>query len=541
MLRRIGDRLQASAPPTGPDYSGQLRARLVAPIVERAWTSWLITAAVTVLAAVLRLTDLGRPARLVFDETYYVKQAYSLLVLGYEGRWGDDPNLDFAAGDFTDLGTEADYVVHPGVGKWMIALGMRFFDPADPVGWRISAAIVGTISVLLVVRIGRRLFGSTILGAVAGIFLAVDGIHLVMSRIAILDIFLSFWTLCGFLAVLLDRDQYRRRLAAAAARDLHAHGRLTDPWGPKVGIRWWLIVAGICLGLATGVKWSGIYFVAVFGLLVVAWTIAARRAIGVRFWVGGGMIRDGVAAFLALVPTAGLTYVLTWLPWWLNPNSYMRHWAVDTNPVAEIPQRLWMPEGLNSWWEYHRQMWSFHTGLTSEHTYMSNPWGWLAQYRPTSFAWQDLSAQSGADAVCGSERCAAAILAVGNPVVWWGGAIALLVVIWAALRRRDWRAWAIIAGYMAGYVPWLMYPERTIFTFYTVAFVPFVALGLTYGLATIISSTQIPLRERRPGIWITAFTLVLALATAAFFWPIWTSQWISYSYWNIHMLLPSWI
>ncbi len=545
--QRLASRLRAPAPPeatTLEETRATLSARLLAPIHENPWTSWAVTAVVTIFAGVLRLVELGRPARLVFDETYYVKQAFSLLTLGYEGRWGEDPNLDFAAGDFSDLGTDADYVVHPAVGKWMIALGMRFFSPDDPVGWRIGAAIIGTLSVLVVVRIGRRLFGSTMLGAVAGLFLAVDGIHLVMSRISILDVFLSFWALCGFGAILLDREQYRRRLALVAARDLTrpaTTGRYSDPWGPRVGMRWWLVVAGICLGLASGVKWSGIYFVAVFGLFVVAWTVTARRAIGVRFWVGGGAVRDGASAFFTLVPTAAATYVLTWIPWFLNPNSYLRNWASDVNAHADVPQRTWLPDAINSWWEYHLRMWSFHNGLTSEHTYMSNPLGWLVQYRPTSFAWRSLESDRGAELVCGADRCASAILAVGNPVVWWGGALALLVVIWAALRRRDWRAWAILAGYLAGYAPWLLYMKRTIFTFYTVAFVPYVALALTFALALLLGSGRTPLRERRPGIWILAFVVVAALAAGAFFWPVWTNQWVPYWYWNAHMFLPSWI
>ena len=47
----------------------------------------------------LRFWDLGRPHQLVFDETYYVKDAYSLLVHGYEATWGEDPNPAFEAGD----------------------------------------------------------------------------------------------------------------------------------------------------------------------------------------------------------------------------------------------------------------------------------------------------------------------------------------------------------------------------------------------------------------------------------------------------------
>src|SRR5690625_451289 len=112
---------------------------------------WLVTGVVTALAVMLRLIHLGRPSRLVFDETYYVKQAYSLLHLGYEGQWapGADPN--FAAGIFTDLSTTADFVVHPAMGKWMIAAGMALAGPTEPFSWRIAAAVTGTLSVTLTV------------------------------------------------------------------------------------------------------------------------------------------------------------------------------------------------------------------------------------------------------------------------------------------------------------------------------------------------------------------------------------------------------
>lgn len=506
-------------PPQGAsveELEQTLRGRLLTPMQDsgRPWVIWLVTALVAAFAALARLVELGRPARLVFDETYYVKQAYSLLRLGYEGRWAEDPNVNFAAGVFTDLATEADYVVHPGVGKWMIAAGMAFFDPADPVGWRIGAALAGIASVALAVLIGRMLFGHIFYGAAAGLFLAVDGIHIVMSRIAILDIFLSFWVLAGFGALLLDRESHRSRLARAAAIELHAHGGYRDVWGARTGVRWWLLVAGICLGMATGVKWSGVYFLAVFGLLAVAWNITARRAAGIRLWVGAGVVRDGVPAFITLVPTAVLTYLATWIPWFLSPGAYMRH---D------------QPGALASLWQYHVKMWEFHTSLTSEHTYMSNPLGWLVQFRPTSFAWQVVEGDgAAAEYLCGADKCAAAILAVGNPVVWWGGILALAVVLWGALRRGDWRAWAVLAGYLGGYVPWFAYLDRTIFTFYTVAFVPFVALALAYLI-------------RRIGIRLGVLLLVLAVLFGVYFWPLWSSAWVPYWFWQGHMFLPTWI
>lgn len=522
-----------------------LLSRLVRPIPGSRLTSWIVTLLITGVAAALRLLYLGRPGRIVFDETYYVKQAYSLLALGYEGDWIEEneeqPNERFAAGDYSMLSDEADYIVHPSVGKWMIAAGLKLLGPNDPVAWRLGAAVAGTLMVLLLIRIARRLFASTVLGATAGLLLAIDGNHLVMSRISILDIFLAFWALVAFGAILLDREQYRRRLAARAAAELDEEGTYRDPWGPRVGLRPWLLVAGVALGLACGVKWSGLYFAAAFGPAVVAWTISARRAVGVRYWVGAGALRDGVPAFLAMIPVAAATYVLTWLPWWRNPDSYMRQWAATTNAQAEVPERPWMPDWLNSWWEYHLRMWDFHNNLTTEHTYQSHPIGWLIQWRPTSFAWRSVEEVDGAWQTCGADRCAGAILSVGNPVIWWGAALALLLVIWAAVRRRDWRAWAILAGYAGGYLPWFAYAHRTIFTFYTVAFVPFVVLALTYGLGELIGSRALPLRERRPGIWAATAVVVAAVLVSAFFWPIWTNQWVPYWFWRLHMLLPTWV
>lgn len=430
--------------------------------------TWIVTTLVTALAGVLRLVHLGRPSRLVFDETYYVKQAYSLLHLGYEGTWAEGSDPQFAAGDFSGLSPVADYVVHPGVGKWMIAAGMAFFDPSDPVGWRIAGAITGTASVALVVLIGRYLINLTF-GAVAGLFLAVDGIHIVMSRTGILDIFLSFWVLAAFGALLLARRH-----------------------------KGWLVLVGVCLGLATGVKWSGIYVVAVFGVIIVTWQLNQRWRTGERHWFRNGIFKDGALSFLALVPTAALTYLATWIPWALQPSAYMRE---------------------DSLWNYHKAMWDFHTGLDAEHTYMSHPAGWLLQIRPTSFAWQQVD---GGSDLCGADSCISSILALGNPVLWWGAALAL-----PFLFSRDWRAWAILAGYLGGFAPWFLYPDRTMFTFYTVVFVPFVALALAYVI-----------RKSRP---LTITISIVVVACGIYFWPIWTGAWVPYWFWQAHMFFPSWI
>lgn len=547
--RRLEDRLR-----------GRLGLRPVGapvPASARLW-GWLGPLAVTVLAGVMRLVNLDHPGRLVFDETYYVKQAYSLLTLGYEGDWpAEGTNDRFVRGDYSDLSTTADYVVHPMIGKWMIAVGLRLFGADNGAGWRFSAAVVGTLSVLLLARLATRLFRSPLLGATAGLLLAVDGVHLTESRTALLDVFLMFWVLLGFALVLRDREWSRARLAhLTAVRLARGHARSLGV-GPRLGVRWWLVAAGVALGLAAGVKWSGIYAVAVLGVLVYVWDTTARRAVGGRAWFASGVVRGGVPAFLALVPTAALTYVAGWWSWFASPGAYKRQWAADLRAAGDPVPRGWLPDPLNSWWEYHLSMWTFHNNLDSEHAYEAHPAGWVLQLRPTSFYWPKPAPPPEA---CGADRCVEAITSVGNPVVWWLAAVALVVLVHLAVRTRDWRAWAVLAGYAAMYLPWFAYAHRTIFTFYSVAFVPFVVLCLTYVLGWAMGLVRAPAARAgtstdadadadadaarvptRRGWALYATVVGLAVVVAVFFWPVWTGATVSYDFWRLHMWLPSWV
>ncbi|WP_324650653.1 dolichyl-phosphate-mannose--protein mannosyltransferase [Georgenia sp. H159] len=561
-----------------------LQSRLLRPgPTDRLW-GWLGPLVVTAIAAVLRLVDLNHPTRLMFDETYYVKQAYSLLTLGYEGEWeGEDVNDRFRVGDFSDLSTDADYVVHPQIGKWLIAIGLRLFGADNGAGWRFSAAIAGAATVLVLARVARRLTGSTLLGSAAGLLLAVDGLHFTGSRIGLLDVFLGFFIVAALAAVLLDREQSRRRLARAAAADLadRGDGRLSDPWGPRIGVRWWLVLAGVLLGLGGGVKWSAIYGLAVLGILVVVWDICARRAVGARLWFGAGVFRGGVPAFVALVPVAAVTYVAGWFSWFASPGAYLRTWAADEIAAQGAVDRSWLPNPLNSLWEYHLRAWDFHNGLDSEHSYEAHPAGWILQLRPTSFYWE-----GEVDADCGAERCVQVISSVGNPVVWWVGLLGLLVVLWMAVVRRDWRGWAALAGYAATYLPWFAYAHRTIFTFYAIALAPYVTLVVVLAIAwvggllpplhrrarrpgevpvddadddgalptpdpdgTARAPSAVAVREDddahgrdvRAGHVLLGAVCVAAVAAFVYFWPVWTGATLPYEDWHSHMWLGSWI
>ena len=503
---------------------------------------WVWPLAVTLLGGVLRFVRLGEPHELVFDETYYVKEGYSMLARGFEADWGPDPNPGFEAGDTSMLSADAsERVVHPPLGKWLIAAGIRFGGGVDSAfAWRLAVAVVGTLAILMVARVGRRLFASTALGTLAGLFLAVDGMGIVMSRTSLLDPFLMVFALGAFALLLIDRDQARRRLAQRVAAVLDAGAPMPD-LGPWLGVRWWRLAAAVLLGLACGIKWSGVYFLAVFGLMSVAWDITARYRVGVRRWFLGGLLLDGVGAGVTMVTVTVATYVATWTSWFVSDHADYRQWADKHHGQGET----WMPPVLRSWWQWHVDTWQFHNGLESPHPYAAGPAGWIIQLRPTSFYWSsEVSDLRGADAqaACGADQCARAITSLGNPLVWWLGAAAIIVALVWLFWFRDWRAGAVLSGLVAGWLPWLGYAHRTIFTFYAVVFLPWVVLTLVYVVGLVVGAKdEVAPRTRRITVWVVGVVVVLVVAVGAFFYPVWTAWTIPHHQWQMRMWLRTWI
>jgi dolichyl-phosphate-mannose--protein O-mannosyl transferase len=523
-----------------------VRERLVRRLPDDWPWGWLGPVLVATFAGVLRFWRLGTPKAFIFDETYYAKDGFALLHYGVEQNYvtrpkvGDFANQQILAGHLGDLfAGQPAYVVHPPAGKWMIALGEWAFG-MTPFGWRFAAAVTGTLSVLMLARIGRRLFGSTLLGCTAGLLMSVDGLHYVHSRAALLDPLLMFWVLAAFGALLVDRDRARARLAgwlttgsAAGGPEGLAQRARHATLGPALGLRPWRLAAGVFLGLACATKWSGLWFVVVFGLMTVLWDLGARRTAGVpRPWLST-LVRDAGPAFVSLVVVAAAVYLLSWTGWFLGgKDAYLRDWAA-TNPGNGL-----VPDALRSLWHYHQDAWRFHTGLHSFHPYRSNPWGWLVLARPVSYYYQSTVSGQGP---CDADQCSQAITALGTPAIWWASVAALAVVAYLWLGRRDWRAGAILSGVAAGYLPWFFFQGRTVYSFYAVVFLPWLVLAITLCLGLLLGPADAPERRRRWGAAAAGGYVLLAVANFAWLLPVLSAQVIPYADWANRMWLRSWI
>ena len=392
---------------------------------ERA-VGWLAPISVTLLAFALRMYHLGTPKRFAFDETYYAKDAWSLLNNGYaqtyltdvDGNTKNKIDDDILAGHVNDVWTgDPSMAVHPEVGKWLIALGEKAFG-MDPFGWRIASAVVGALMVLVMCRLLRRMTGSTVLGCIGGLLLSFDGLQFVLSRLALLDIFLAFFILCAVALPGRRPRRYRRRLARRAPDDEDDRPGVVGPGArpavppvaagqrhllragdrhqvdgdlPAGGVRRaWCGSGAPARGARFGVRWPIAKSALVDGvpafvhLVIVAGARLHRdvgRLAGSRRRVRGAPQRHAVPPVHRARPLRGGRRLLRRD----RPRREQALATADEKDASGIGE-AW--QSLRSLWYYHQDVYTFHTHFLkcSTHTYQSKPSSWLLLNRPVGVA-----------------------------------------------------------------------------------------------------------------------------------------------------------
>jgi dolichyl-phosphate-mannose--protein O-mannosyl transferase len=465
--------------------------------------SWILTATLGIASLVSRLWGISYPRDLLFDEAYYPPEARELLTWGFEYNRG------------------YSFIVHPPLGKWIIALGEQAFG-YNSLGWRFPSAVAGAVAVVVLVRLTRRLTGSTLLGLVAGMLLALDGFSFTLSRIGLLDAFLQVLVLGAVACLVVDRDSVRARVRAAG-------DRIGDA-GFRLGPRGWRLAAGVLFGCACAVKWSGIWFLAFFAVLSLFWDRAAWREVRVprptRTTLRRGL--PGAVWALAVVPV--LTYLASFTGWFLGETSQGKAWA-QQHPDTAFP---FVPDALRSLWHEHARWLTFHSGLSTPHPWESQPWSWLVTGRPI-LLWnpQGLTDTAG-------EQIVRYILMVGTPTLWFAFAPALIWLVWRAVARRDPSALPVLVGIAAGWLTWFVNLDRTMFIFYMAPAVPFFVLAVTLLFQDVIGPARVQPMRRQIGLGAVCLYLALVAATFVFFHPVLTGQELSHSDWLLRMWFPSW-
>jgi hypothetical protein len=324
-------------------------------------------------------------------------------------------------------------------------------------------------------------------------------------------------------------------------------------------------------GLAVGTKWTALFPMAAFGIMVWVWSAGARRSFGVRSPVLRSAVADGIPAFMSVVVLGGLVYTATWTGWLMHASEYEDSFSstqytrfsgegscedkkfVDPSPnddrwptarqqdasgVGEVVQ------SLRSLANYHQDLFAFHSHFLScsDHSYASKPSGWLLINRPVSVA-VELDVQpgeQGCDAAAGSD-CLRQVVLIGTPAIWWAGIVALLFAVAMWVGARDWRFGVVVVGAASTWLPWLRYDDRPIFFFYAIATLPFLVLGLTLAMGKLIGPSRVPSPRRTLGIVLSGSFLVVTMLNFAWFWPVLTFDLLTHGEWLDRFWFSRWI
>jgi dolichyl-phosphate-mannose-protein mannosyltransferase len=483
---------------------------------RRRWYArpFVVIAAVTAVAGGLRFYHLSSPQAYVFDEVYYAKDGCLDAGFPYERCGLESPN-------------EQTITVHPPLGRWIIAAGIAATaKPTDfacqfgvvssrchPFGFRVASAAFGTLSVLLLAILAYRLFGSALWAGAAGLLLATENLNFVQSRTSMLDIFLTTFVVAGFLFLVLDRQWMERRMPPPSDPDEGDEAVLLElpPDRPPAPIfRPWRLAAGIALGAGTATKWSGGTALAAAVILLFAWERTRRSKLGLAHPFREAF-RDeafGIFMFLVLVPAA--VYMASYAKW------FTVH-GLD----------------LGRWWALQRGMASYSIHLRAKHPYSSPAWSWLLIKRPVAYYYHCFRT--------GSSGCAAPaeILGMGNPAIFWGSLLAMPYMLFAWIRRRDWRPGLILVPFATQYGPWF-FAARTNFLFYLAPVTPFLVLAATYA-AKDLFEVELGARRVRWLAPVAGLIVVVSVGIFIFFLPVLTGRIISNGGWKLRMWLPTWI
>lgn len=417
----------------------------------------------------------SRPAQIVFDEVHFGK-----FVSGY-----------FKGEYFFDI--------HPPLGKLLIAGFAKIFNFKPEYAFanigesypnkhylilRFLPNLAGAFLPLIIFLLALELSLSKIASFGAAVLVSLDNAILAQSRFILTDAFLLIF---GF-ACLLFYFKYRR------SQKLR-----------------YLALAGILGALAVSVKWTGLTFLALASVIEIIEILKSRNF----------KKTIHLAAFLAVIP-----FIIYFSIFWIHFSLLTKSGPGDAfmtpsfqktlkGSIFQTDNSIRPKNLLQKFTELNIEMYISNKNLSASHPYSSKWYTWPFMIR-SIFYW-----------VSGDSK----IYFLGNPIIWWGSTVALLVfVLSAAFYRGQIKETPIIlfSGYLLNLLPFIGIP-RVMFLYHYLSALIFAILIMAYMIdqnrhrarifAVLIIASAVGF------VYFAPFTYGLPLSPQAFQNRLWLNTW----------------
>ncbi len=379
---------------------------------------------------------------------------------------------------------------HPPLGKILIALGMSIFG-VNPFGWRFMGTLFGVLMLPLIFVFARKFFKKTWIAGVTCLLFAVDFMHFAQTRIATIDVFVTFFIL------LMYYFMYQYTTVSYYDQKLY---KSFIPLG----------LSGITMGLAIASKVTGVY--AAVGLAVIFFADLYHRYKEYRYACSdpegttNGITHSSVMrkfrpntiktilfCVLVFIVIPFIIYTLSYIPF------------IDKyGPSQGLVARMWKNQG---------DMFEYHANLNATHSFSSTWYQWPIIWRPIWYFSRNIS-----------PTMAEGISSFGNPLIWWAGIPAFFGTIYYAFRDKDRKGAFLIIGYIAQYLPWMLVTRCT-FIYHYFPSVPFVVLMVAYCIYHLMTKHKV----LKP--WIITF-VVACVVLFFMFYPVLSGMTINKWYVN---------
>lgn len=356
----------------------------------------------------------------MFDEVYHGRTAYEFIhgLVTYE-------------------------TTHPQLGKILISLGIRLFG-MTPFGWRFMSAIFGILLVPLMYVFAKSLFRNTFVASATTLLLVADCMHLTLSRIATIDIFVAFFILASYyyLYRYFQQDISYRQTTAA----------LHDSF-PPARVYLFLGLCGVAMACAIATKLTGVYAAVGLAILFIWYTITHfPKHQTLRLFLF-------CCVFFIILPL--VLYTLAYIPV-VGADGY--NGLIDKT-IKNTQYMLW-----------------YHSTLVAEHYYSSPFYEWPVIWMPLLYA---------NDAVNATD--VSAVSCMGNPAIWWVGIPCVLFVFYRFIRKHDKLAGFLSISYLVQYLPWIIMGlsgGRITFIYHYFPSILFTILMMGYTMNILITQKQ---------------------------------------------------
>ena len=377
------------------------------------------------LALAVRLFMFGFPRQFVFDEVYFI---------------------NFISNYFT--GTYY-FDIHPALGKllmygWSIMVGFKGHPEASTIGesfannsylyLRLFPIFCGSLLSPVIFLLAKKLKMSTLVAFFIGIIIVFENSLVVESRFVLMD---SSLILFGFLGIYLYFCSF-------------------DAKSPR-GDFLFKLFSGISLAFAFGIKWTGLTFLAIVGLIEI------YRIFNYKY------------NFKKII-LSSLTFIL--IPIIIYLIIFAIHFSLLTKPGSGD---AFMTKSFNSgessfaskFIELNKVMYTSNKNMTATHSYSSKWYTWPVMKRGIYY-WQDSDSKN------------SMIYLFGNPFIYWFALLGVFasIIIFIFKRNKDNTILFLVFGYLINLLPFSLI-ERPMFLYHYFPALIFAILCLGYSLNSI--------------------------------------------------------